>query len=434
MALAATALRQQGANNACATIQPSMHLTHLSLTNFRNFARLESAFPAGLTLLIGANAQGKTSLLEAIYYLTGAGSAHTTSDRELINFLALQSASPFARIVGEVRRGDRLQRIEIRLLLEASSPGADRRLRKEVLLNGVKRRVSELAAVFNAVLFLPQDTRIVDGSPAHRRRHLDAIISQADAAYAEALSAYGKVLSQRNALLKLLQERPSSGDEELAFWNERLSEQAATLIRARALALDELEQLAAPIHHDLTRRKEALRLEYQPAYDPLPQPQGQLGLPLDVPLDRTGIGHAEIRDGLLRALERSRRDEIAQGMTLTGPQRDDFRFLSNGIDLHPYGSRGQNRTAMLALKLAEVEWLRRRSGEDPVLLLDEVLAELDTVRRRDLLERVGDMQQVILTSADLALFHAGFREQATIWQISGGKLAPLADEGSSTAA
>ncbi len=405
-----------------------MRLTHLSLTNFRNFVRLEAAFPAGPTLVVGANAQGKTSLLEAIYYLTGAHSPHTTSDRQLINFLALREPTPFARLVGEVRRGERLNRIEIRVVLEPEGPLGAGRLRKEVLVNGVKRRVRDLAGGFNAVLFLPQDVAVVEGSPGMRRRYLDAALSQADPTYAATLAEYARVLAQRNALLKRLQER-RGGEGQLDFWDERLCTLAAALIRARALALHELEALAADLHRQLTGDGERLRLVYLPAFDPLSRPEGQLDLPLETAVDRTGIGLGEIEEGMLEALARSRREEIAQGATLIGPHRDDLRLLANGLDLRLYGSRGQNRTAMLALKLAEVEWLRRRSGEAPVLLLDEVLAELDTARREQVLARVFEVEQAVLTAADLEMFAPDFRARATLWQVEAGKVTALAGDG-----
>lgn len=400
-----------------------MQLTHLSLTNFRNFVRLETGAEPGATLLFGANAQGKTSLLEAIYYLVSASSPHTTSDRQLINFLALEEPTPYARIVAEVRRAERQGRIEIRLSVEADNANPEGRLKKEILINGVKRKVGDLAGAFNAVLFLPQDLRVVEGSPGERRRHVDATLSQADPVYADSLGRYARLLSQRNALLKQISERGSRQDE-LTYWDGQMTEQAATLIRSRALALRELEDQAGPIHTELTRGNERLRLIYQPSYDPLPQPPGQLGLAIDTPVDRTGLSRDAIRQGMHQALEGSRQEEIARGMTLIGPHRDDVRFQVNGLDLHTYGSRGQIRTAMLALKLAEVGWLKERTGEWPVLLLDEVLAELDGARREDLLGRILQAQQAILTSADLEMFSTQFINGATVWQINAGHLTP----------
>jgi DNA replication and repair protein RecF len=398
-----------------------MQINRLSLTNFRNFARLEVEFPGGPTLLVGANAQGKTSLLEAIYYLTGAGTSHATSDRQLINFLALKESQPFARLVGEVQAHDRLHRLEIRLILENND---SERLNKEILINGLNKRQNDLASHFNAVLFLPQDLEIIEGSPSLRRRFMDVTISQADPLYGSALRSYSKVLSQRNALLKGLFEHNGSVDQ-LSFWDQKLCDLAGDIIRGRILALSEMERQAAPIHDRLTRSKETLRLDYSPSYDPLPEPEAQIGLGLETAVDRTGFSAQAIADGLRQALQDNRREEIQRGVTLIGPHRDDFRFLANGLDLRLYGSRGQIRTAMLSAKLAEVEWIESKVGEPPVVLLDEVLAELDTTRRRDLLESLGRAHQTVLTATDLSMFDPDFVAQATQWNIEGGRLTPV---------
>lgn len=398
-----------------------MQINRLSLTNFRNFARLEVEFPAGPTLLVGANAQGKTSLLEAVHYLTGAGTSHATSDRQLINFLALKEPQPFARLVGEVKAHDRLHRLEMRLILEEN--GGDR-LSKEILINGIKKRQGDLASHFNAVLFLPQDLEIIEGSPSLRRRFMDITISQADPLYSNALREYGKVLSQRNALLKSLFERRDSIDQ-LSFWDQKLCDLAGEIIRGRILALSEMERLAGPIHDRLTRSEETLRLDYLPSYDPLPRPEAQIGLGLETMIDRTGFSAQSIGDGLRQNLEDSRREEIQRGVTLIGPHRDDFRFLANGLDLRLYGSRGQIRTAILSTKLAEVEWIESKVGEPPVVLLDEVLAELDVTRRGDLLERIGRAHQTLLTATDLSMFDSDFVAQATQWKIEAGRLSPV---------
>jgi DNA replication and repair protein RecF len=400
-----------------------MLIRHLSLTNFRLYARLEAALPAGPLILVGANAQGKTSLLEALYYLATGQSHHAASDRQLINFLALRSEPlPFARIVAEAAGQDDLvpRRLEIRLILEPAQLG-EGRLRKEVLVNGVKRRVGDLAGQVNAVLFLPQDLTIVEGSPSDRRRYLDVALGQVDPAYAYALSEYAKVLAQRNALLKQLHDRDGP-ESQLEFWDEKLCEHGALIFSARAAALAELETLATALHRDLTRGSDGLRLAYHPAYDPAAAPEGQLGLPLDVPVHRAGRPVADVQAGLREKLVATRAEEIARGATLSGPHRDEVRFLANGIDLGTYGSRGQARTAVLALKLAEVDWMRARTGEWPILLLDEVLAELDLNRRRELLGRLGGAQQCILTTTDLALFPPDFVRTAAIWHVEAGRI------------
>jgi DNA replication and repair protein RecF len=398
-----------------------MQLRHLSLTNFRNFARLEADLSSGPTLIVGANAQGKTSLLEAIGYLATANSVHASSDRQLINFLTLQDPAPFSRLSAEVQRGDRLHRIEIRLI--ASGGGEEGRLQKEVLLNGIRRRTADLSSGLNAVLFQPHDLVIVEGAPAERRRYLDNAISQADAEYAASHHEYARVVTQRNALLRQLQES-RRGYEQLDFWDEQLAELGSQLMRARALSLAEIERLAAPLFSALTRSQEALGLEYVPSLTGLPPESGQLGLPLTPAPMPSALSRSALHDFLLEGASRLRPEEVARGMTLFGPHRDELRITSNGLDLRTYGSRGQNRTAMLALKLAEAAWLKQHTGETPVLLLDEVLSELDTRRREDLLTRVFEADQALLTSADLSMFPTAFQRRAAIWMIEGGRLQP----------
>lgn len=400
-----------------------MLLKHLSLTNFRNFIRLERDFSPGSTILAGSNGQGKTSLLEAIYFLTSATTYHAANDRQLINFLALEDDAPFARLVAELEASGRLRRIEIRIILNPTGKNGNARIKKEVLVNGLSRRIRELAGVCNAVMFLPQDMDIIEGSPGSRRKYIDSSLNQADPTYAVTLSEYNKVLTQRNALLKQIQERKAAEDQ-LLFWDNELSTLAAALIRMRSLALTELNDLAKPIHGKLTRDHENLQINYVPSYDPAARQDGQLGLPIDTPLERNNISTEDIKQGMSEKFLMLRSEEIARGVTLVGPHRDDFTFRANGVDLRTYGSRGQNRTAILATKLSEILWLRNRTQEWPILLLDEVLAELDSERREALLGSIETVEQTILTGADASMFSSAFKEEATIWQISAGTITP----------
>jgi DNA replication and repair protein RecF len=382
-----------------------MRLAHLTLTDFRNFASLQTEVPPGPTIIVGANAQGKTSLLEAVNYLVSASSPHASHDSQLIR---LGVKPRIARLVAEMDRMDAKENIEIRLVMGFMENGQER-FRKEILVNGVKKRAMDLHGRFNAVLFLPQDVQVVEGSPGQRRRELDSVISQADPDYAHLLSEYGKVLSQRNALLKQLQERRGDSSE-LSFWDKRLAELGAEVMLARASALAQLQTLAAPIHGELTGDSELLTIHYQPAYEP--------GGSFDEGAWLTG----SLREGLESELKRLRSNELRRGMTLTGPQRDDLSLSVNELELRLYGSRGQNRTAMLAFKLAQVEWLFHRTGEQPVLLLDEVLAELDPERRSYLLEQLTDSNQALLTAADIGMFDERFLEGANRWMIKAGSL------------
>lgn len=403
-----------------------MHITHLSLTNFRNYARLEMPFPTGVIALLGDNAQGKTSLLEAIYYLATSRSPYTTSDRQLINWLALDDPLPFARLVAEVRTAGGLKRIEIIVLLENS--GQRGRLKKEIRIDGVPRRVMDLLGEVRVVMFLPQDLALVEGSPGDRRRYLDVTLCQTDPAYCRALSRYDKVLSQRNALLKQFQEQSQRGQRfdagELSYWDEQLASFAAVIVAGRYQLIHALERRAHGVHSDLSGDHEHLRLRYEPGFDAAEPSNGQMTF------DAGDLGagalpqlpQAELRARFEEALDANRREEIKRGMTLIGPQRDEFRFVVNGRDLGLYGSRGQARTAVLALKLAELSWMAEQTGESPILLLDEVAAEFDPHRRAYLLDRVGGVEQVIVTTAEPDLIADSFLRDAAIWHVTAGTI------------
>lgn len=396
-----------------------MHLTHLSLTNYRAFTRLDLQVPRGILVLVGDNAQGKTTLLEAIYFLATFTSFHAQFDRQLVNFTAATDPLAVTRIVAEFTRAADHHRLEVRLIQENGVNGTTR-FRKEILLDGVKKTVQEALGKFTAVIFLPQMTRILEGGPDERRRFLNLALSQANPPYALALSEYAQIITQRNALLKLLNERGGDADQ-LGYWDDLLAQRAALLISSRITAISELERIAARIHSRLTHGAEVLRWYYQPGFDPLPQPAGQMRLSLQTPLLRDGFSPEQIRKGFTQRLQNLHAEEIARGLTTVGPHRDELRLLSNGVDLSDYGSRGQVRTALLAMKLAEAEWLQQKTGEVPVLLLDETLAELDLQRRADLLPSLRENEQTFLTTTDLSLFAAEFLGQTEIWQVAAGR-------------
>jgi DNA replication and repair protein RecF len=398
-----------------------MYLTHLSLTNFRNFARLDIDVPCGSVLLVGANGQGKTSVLEAIYFLATLSSFHADHDRQLINFLAAREPLAVGRIVASYSSEQNQHRIEVRIIQESNGLNGSSRMRKEVLVDNLKVKISETTGFFNAVLFLPQMVRIIEGPPDERRRFLNLAISQVSQQYNRAFTDYSQSLVQRNALLKQINE--FGGDvHQLDFWDELVATHGACLIQARIIAIQELERHAARILRELTRGTGILRLVYQPAFDPLPTPPGQYALPLDAPVDRSGLATEKITEGFLLALAACRNEDIARGVTTIGPHRDELRFIESGIDLGTYGSRGQVRTAMLAIKFAEVEWMQEKTGQSPVLLLDEALAELDPVRRDDLLRRMAQCEQMLLTTTDLALFSPEFVQNTTLWQVRDGRV------------
>jgi DNA replication and repair protein RecF len=286
-----------------------------------------------------------------------------------------------------------------------------------------------LAGLLNVVLFMPQNVDLVSGSPSGRRRYLNDTLCQVDAAYCTALERYTEALRQRNAALRHL--RDEGGDpEQLAPFEEVLAAEGVIVANGRRELVAALSQRADRAHRQLTGEAEWLRLEYQPSFDPAAPPKlrYQMGLGLQ-PYEGPppGVGAEGLVEAFQQALIARRNDEIARGVTLTGPHRDEMRFIAGNpgqgtheVDLGTYGSRGQQRTAVLSLKLAELEWMQEQTKESPVLLLDEVLAELDASRRHYLLSQVNTVEQALLTATDLEMFNAGFRERAALWEVQAG--------------
>lgn len=421
-----------------------MRIEHLSLTNFRNYARLELGFPSRTILLQGDNAQGKTNLLEAIYYLATTRSPHAGAEHELVNWLADSQDLPHARLVAEVRKGDSSLRVEIVLVRTQSSrangpalSGAKgSRYRKHIKVNGVNKRALDLIGQVNVVLFLPEDIVLVSGSPSGRRRYLDATLCQIDPHYCRILQKYNRVLTQRNHLLRTLRER--AGDlDQLLFWDRSLVENGTYLVARRQEAIGELDRLAQVIHLELTGQKERLRLRYEPSFDPSRPPPSDYQLPLELEVaSEPGVQQLEadmsqVAEAFRAQLHEIRRQEILRGMTLVGPHRDDLRFLVGGVDQTIYGSRGQQRTAALALKLAEVRLIGQEVGEQPILLLDDVMSELDDARRGYLMRMMDGAQQAILTTTDLKAYSTEFLAEATLLRVREGRIEEIVSESAS---
>jgi DNA replication and repair protein RecF len=397
-----------------------MYLTHLSLTSFRIFSRLDIDVPRRVILLVGDNAQGKTTVLEAVYFLSTFTSLQAANDRQLINFTAGEEPLAVARIVAEFNREGQQHKMEIRIIKEANGNGG-MRTRKEIFLNNIKRSAHESIGFFNSVLLLPQMMKILEGGPEERRRYLNLMISQAIPGYAQALGEYNQAVTQRNALLKQLGEKGGDADQ-LLFWDEIVAKRGAQIMHARIATINEVELIASRIHQQLTRNEEVLRLVYQPAYEPAVPQQNQAALPMQVDVKRDAFNQMDIMTGILARLKNVRREDIIRGTTTIGPHRDEMRVLSNRVDLSDFGSRGQVRTALLSLKLAEVQWLKEKCGTWPVLLLDETLAELDQNRRHDLLGFLENSEQAILTTADKSQFRDDFIHPNTVWNIQGGSV------------
>lgn len=412
-----------------------MYVTRFSLINFRNYVRLALDLPPGPVLLRSDNAQGKTNLLEAIYFLATTRSNFARAERQLINWQAMeQDPLPFARLEGHVYRNSGTLQVDITLL-----PGEKGTVRKEMRLNGVKKRALDVVGQLNAVLFLPEDIELVTGSPSARRRYLDATLCQIDPSYCRALAQYNKVLTQRNALLKQLAEQsgdaaprsrdaaPRSRDEDqLLFWDEQLAELGALLIVRRQETIAELDRLGRNRYRLLVDQQETFRLHYAPSFDPQQRPlldyQRPLSLEELLPSAQTQPSPPEVVDAFKLYLRQARREEIARGVTVVGPHRDDMHFTVDGVDMTLYGSRGQQRSAALALKLAEVDLMVQVTGESPVLLLDDVMSELDAGRRARVMGMVEGVEQAILTTTDWADFTNEFRAQAHLLQLTAGQI------------
>ena len=387
-----------------------MWLNSISLTKFRNYQKQELGLPLGTSLYVGSNAQGKTTLLEAIYYLATFSSFQTSADKQLIHFDAQSENPAVARIIVDFNAHGKQRKLEVRIICEANGMG-NVRTRKEVLLDGVKKSPATVIGTFTAVLFIPQMFSIMELGPDVRRRYLNLTLAQVIPGYAKLLSQYQQVLTQRNALLKEIVER--GGDSgQLQYWNDQLVHFGAQLIYHRASALVQIETFANQIHADLSAGKENLKFGYIPRLD-------HRQVRID-PL--SGDTAEDVSEKMARALKESKQDELRRGITLIGPHRDDLRLLNGGIDLGEFGSRGQLKTALLSMKLAEYQWMRSISHESPVVLLDEVTSEIDVARRNALMRVLGGYDQALLTATDADTYSPDFISHSTVFRISNGTI------------
>jgi len=457
-----------------------MHCQQLTLDEFRNYTQLSLVLEPGVTVLEGDNASGKTSLLEAVYLLATTRSSRTTSDLELINFAAPNDlgSPPFSRVTAQVERAHGLLSVEILVIRdeEPEGPGGlagTVQARKRIKVNGVARRAIDLVGQVNVVLFTPQDVDLVTGPPALRRRYVDVTVSQMDHRYVRLLSQYMKVLAQRNSLLKSLKEQgrnPKSRDvaEEIEYWDDELVKHGAYVVLRRDLFAARLSSRAEAVHHLLAgtdahdgrtdtrkmlrERRPTAELRFNLAYDTAVAPLARKALmpdllaqmeadstaaslsqdehtaSVDPSVLRGRIPHLErhieeIANEFKSQLAELRTQEIRRGVSVLGPHRDDLLFRLGDLSLGAYGSRGQQRTAVLALKLAEVDLMTAETGDTPILLLDDILSELDARRRGYLLSAIGSQEyQALITATDLSGFDPGFLERATLLQVRQGQV------------
>jgi DNA replication and repair protein RecF len=387
-----------------------MYLSHLALTDFRNFKQLELPLGPGMFLFHGENAQGKTNLLESVTMLTTAHSFHTTSDREVMNW---DSTEHLTRLRSKAVRSDGPIGIEIVIFDPvAAQPGAipptpgsaERSMRKRIKVNGVVKKSLDLFGLVTIVLFAPTDLSLVDGAPEERRRFLDRCLCQMHAPYCQALLKYRKIVTQRSALLKRIRENQEDPNM-LDYLDEKLTELANLLMYERLRMVEALNNEVGELQASLSGGKERLEIAYRPS------------LRVD-PAWNTMEALEQYRVQLREA----RRREIHQGVCTLGPHRDDLEFLVNGVNMLSYGSRGQQRTVALSAKLAELSYLRKRTGEEPILLLDDVFSELDLQRRAYLLRQVLHHEQVLMTTTDFSGFPPEILEQAHQHRVVQGTL------------
>jgi DNA replication and repair protein RecF len=386
-----------------------LFLRQLTLQHFRNYSSLDVIFEPGLVVLQGDNAQGKTNLLEAIYMLATTKSSRARSDADLVSWhdrdpLAGQA---FARIVGRVDKDSSRQVLEI-VIREG---GADGPARKRFKLNGTERRAGEILGKVNAVFFSPTDVDLVGGAPSLRRRFLDIMLCQVNAPYVRVLNRYNRAVLQRNALLRQVRDRQQPA-ASLDYWDDQLCDLGAQILAWRAAAVKEFARVAAERQPRLTGGGEHLAVRYRPG---LVEAQDVGNLGDDGPL----AALAQLR----RSVDQVKAREIAAGISLMGPHRDDLALEVNEVDANAFGSRGQQRTATLALKLAELEYIRTHTGDYPLLLLDDAGSELDERRRAAILQVASEAKQTFVTSA--ASDMSSLPPTSQRWSVVNGALHPF---------
>jgi DNA replication and repair protein RecF len=372
-----------------------MWLSQLSLVNFRNFSQLRLEPQPGVLLFCGRNGQGKTNLLESVYVLATTRSPRTSVERELVSWRIPADAdlaavvAPFARLESRVRRLE--GEIHLELTFEGERPSVDgvapTSVSRGIKVNGLPTRAIGLVGQLPVVYFSPGDVALAGGPPAGRRQYLNLAGSQTSPNHLRALQRFNRILLQRNQVLRLVRDRrrPASA---LDPWTEQMVEWGVQVLRQRLAMVGDLDTRVPNIFRDLAGTSETLRVVYR-----------------STACDAAACNAEGLVASFVERQERVARREIEQAVSLVGPHRDDFSFLLDGVDLNTYGSRGQRRLAVLALKLAEADWMRAQIGELPLVLLDDVLSELDPQRRRYVLQRVAEpepthQRQVWITSTD----------------------------------
>jgi DNA replication and repair protein RecF len=361
-------------------------LTTISIRDLRSYASLDAAFGAGPQLIVGPNAAGKTTLLEAIVLLAWGRSHRTSTDGELVRW-----GSELARVEGLAGA----ETVEVALVRPTGASGA----RKRIRVNGVARRAGGLAGLLRTVVFAPEEMLLVAGSPGLRRAALDQLATQHSAAYGRDLATYGRTLQQRNSLLRAIREE-QAGRDELRFWDESFLDAGGAIVAERLRLLADLAGPLAQAHAEIA-----------------PDEADAARLAIAYATNAPAFPGESPRDALARRLAETADKEVWNGSTLVGPHRDDLVFTLDGRDMSGFASRGQQRTAILAFKLAELDLLTEQDGRPPLLLLDDVFSELDPDRRFHLVRRIAGLPQTFVTTTTLHDLDPALVAAATAWEV-----------------
>jgi DNA replication and repair protein RecF len=371
-------------------------LANVSLFDFRNYAELELALERSATVFFGGNAQGKTNLLEAVALSALTRSPRTQQAAELVRF-----GQPAARVTCGVQSEAGRKELEVRINV---NPAAASRASRRFSVDGIPKRSTDMMGWLRVVLFWPDDLQLVKGPGEGRRRFLNTLLSQIDPDHARELTRYGHLLEQRNALLRAIREgrQPLEG---LDYWTNELAESGAAIMVERQRRLLELQPVAAAFHRELSDDRERLDLRYRPAGVRIGEAPQEL-----------------VSEQLKMAMHDARDEEIGRGQTAVGPQRDDIEVWLDDHEARLFASQGQQRSAVLSLKLAELHYLAEVTGEQPVLLLDDVMSELDPARRERLLAALQPGPQALITAADLNDLPKSILERAAVFRVEQGAI------------
>lgn len=375
-----------------------MYLKNLHLFKFRNYLDQRVEFCAPKTILVGNNAQGKSNLLEAVELLSTLKSHRVTRDRDLV-----REEAEAGKIVATLERQTGI--VDLALTLRRNG-------RRTVALRGESlKRQLEFLGTLNAVQFSSLDLDLVRGGPESRRRWLDTLVIQLEPFYAHILHQYNKILRQRNALLKLRTQDSalSTQDSQLALWDAQLVAAGSRVTRRRARALQRLAPIAQAWHQAISGSTELLEVKYVP----------NIGLEQDNP--------EAVQQAFFEKIQQRSVAELHHGTTLVGPHRDEIEFSINQTPARQYGSQGQQRTLVLALKLAELKLIEEVVGEPPLLLLDDVLAELDPNRQNQLLDAIQERFQTLITTTHLSAFDRSWLNASQILCVQAGQVSPIAN-------